>query len=92
MFKKFGTIEFDILIIQKIENRSYFLINNKAKYKKNKINWKTIDKDSYVLRFEALASPSQRTGKNDNCEKSVINHVILEYILKNMQRIKYIGI
>ena len=31
-----------------------------------------------MLSFEALVSPSQRTGKNGS-EKSVINRVILDY-------------
>ena len=45
---------------------------------RNKINWNIIYKDSYMLSFEALVSPSQRTGKNGS-EKSVINRVILDY-------------
>ena len=59
---------------------------------RNEINWETIYKDSHMLSFEALVCPSQRTEKNGSCEKSAINRVILEYILKNIQRIKYIGI
>ena len=30
---------------------------------RNKINWKAIYKDSYMLNFETLVSPSQKTGK-----------------------------